>query len=385
MAHYPGCAMKTLIKNVSKAASKRAQSVDPNSGRCVIENCSNTQGVHAVRVFDCDIEMEPDVLGSLEWAWGMIQGSLSLDTRRNILFVGESVYELYRSKKWALLPMEEDVAQFFDKFRIFTLGRERFPKIERDTFQYTLLPLDALEDVYLSRQSMEGARDVTIHDFPYNTFPVITSHVDPRFVILHLSQTVFGDTDVNVRMELIEKYPYLDEAWSLFETWTGGIPTHALKDKTYICHSSGHDGTSTVLVDSTDCDGSRTPVQRNRPLPKPTFSMISSASGDEYDDEQEEEELIMEASSVSYTASLEDSEEANSSIDCVRGLHVNKRHRYLTSVELSIRKENVNMEPLTWTSERISEWAKECTPQASSERPPVRRSTRTRKKPKRFL
>ncbi|PPR07166.1 hypothetical protein CVT24_010719 [Panaeolus cyanescens] len=379
---------------VDIGATKRVKLVDPNSGHCLVENCSPAQGVRTAQVFDWRLasDSECDLLDSLEWAWGMSRGSLNLNTRRNLFFVGASWHELYKDNKWALLPSREDVLKFYDEDGVFLLRRESFPPVEDGPFTYTLLPLDDLDGVYIARQSAEeGSNDVTIHDFPFDDFPTITCHVDPKFAIMHLGRTLFSVVDVEIRLALVAKFPYLGKVWALSAAWTSDVPKSAWRDETYLpLHLN--DPPSTITL--TKVQPARTPPRTNLPSLKRKLSMLADSWSDAEDDFEfgdsdagYELESVENAASSRAGASSHTSQRTNSSLCVARGSENGRKRHCLTSVDARRKEANVDVTPVKWTADNVSRWAKKCCPPTPPAEPtlPLRRSTRIRKKPKRFL
>ncbi|PPR01851.1 hypothetical protein CVT24_001739 [Panaeolus cyanescens] len=386
--------MMALINSTNNAAIKRAKHEDPNEGRCLIENSSQTGAIVMTYMFNRDLAIGNSFLmDSLEWFWRMRRGTLNLDSRRNIFFssVDASMHALFQDKKWGLLPTEEDVFHFYDKERLGIKRRNRFVDLEGGSFTYTLLPLQDMEDIYITRQSgPENDGRVSIHDFPFPHFPAIRTHIHPRFVILHLGATLYQLTPAE-RRALLDRYPYLWNVQQLYIVWTGGIPHGALDDTSYVLPLSAINDPvgSEPTPQDLDDDGERTPLHRNIPIseyeryrPPSSASSSSSATSDdmEVDEEEEAEEQPPQATPPV--------ESANSSVMGVRGSQTDEWIRPLTLVEVRRQQGCKDLRSVRWTADRVAGWAKRCrspTPPASPTKPPLRRSTRIRKKPKRFL
>ncbi|PPR07169.1 hypothetical protein CVT24_010722 [Panaeolus cyanescens] len=180
-----------------------SEQVVPAGRRCLIENRLGVR-VHLTHVVDQSLIENKQIINSIEWNWGMPKGALDLDTMDNIFFLGASMHEMYKNNNWALLPEEAVVRQFLDDHQL-PLWRSQFPKFQvcswvcgcppglhkntqPSTFRYTLLPLKDMEEVCIYRQdtsdSTAARSDVTVYNHPYHSFPVITSHIHPKFVIL---------------------------------------------------------------------------------------------------------------------------------------------------------------------------------------------------------
>ncbi|PPR07167.1 hypothetical protein CVT24_010720 [Panaeolus cyanescens] len=355
--------MVYLTSTLKTAATKRAKNADPNLGRCLIENCSSTGAIRVARVYDRDFH--PNNLDSMEWGWNMVRGTLDLDTRRNIFCLGESMYEMYKHRNWALLPSEEDVLGFFSDPKGITMCvRENFPAPQRGPFRYKFLPLGNMHDIYITRQSTsdDGSNTVDIYEFPFEDFPVITSHVDPRYVILHLGETLFGGVEDSVRMALLKKYPYLRNVWSLSKSWTATVPMFAFRDRTYIPRPHNSNNLATPVQSNSEDEDACTPFRRNTPLPPKPMPWFSSSSETSLNDESDDHGYW-------------DDDPPKNSDDMDTAMCSGPRSGFSTSSTGQ------------WMVDRIFDWARGCwAPTPPPEvKPPLRRSTRIRKKPKRFL
>lgn len=163
--------------------------------RCLVENCPKERGVEAAHVVPRELSADRKLMRSIEWSWKMRKGTLNLDARRNIFFLGASLHSLYKSDLWALIPEEHVVDRFLSKPKGKILGsplwRERFPDLEDETFRYTFIPLADLSSFGITRQNQDtnladpGA--FTTHLHPFTTLPSFTSHVHPKYVILRMA------------------------------------------------------------------------------------------------------------------------------------------------------------------------------------------------------
>ncbi|PPR04146.1 hypothetical protein CVT24_010696 [Panaeolus cyanescens] len=330
------------------------------------------------------------MIDALEWTWGMKRGTLNLDTHRNIFSLGPSMYSLYREKKWGLLPTEEDVYKFYDKKRSMTCRRDTFAVSEpRDeVYTYRLIPLRDMEEIYITRQSSTESSTVEIHEFPFEGFPTIRSHVHPKFVILHLGLTIEGDLDRLTRAALFKKYPYLWDVQNLSLAWTAQIPQGAFDDPTYVLPRSEIDNCTPSTPSECNDDTAHTPPRRIIPLPKRHhFRPLSSASSSSSSEASEGDDWELAAQGVQIQNNRT-SERTSSSVRGSRGCHNDEQTRPLTSLELSRQEGCEDSRSARWDADRIVGWAKRCrspTPPPSPTKPVLRRSTRIRKKPKRFL
>ncbi|PPQ72835.1 hypothetical protein CVT24_012881 [Panaeolus cyanescens] len=292
--------MATSVPIIANSAIKRAENADPNQGRCLVENSSSAGAMVAGHVFNRDFaSAKPSIIDSLEWSWKMKRGTLNLDTRRNIIFrpVSPSLNTLFQDNKWGLLPVEKDVYYFYDEWRVIPHRRDTFVDLEEETYTYTLLPLRDMEDVYIPRQASDGS--VKIHEYPYEDFPVITSHIHPRFAILHLGAAVSCHRlQQKARRDLFENIPYMRDIQVLYRAWStlcivqfGGLsdPTYVLQEPYHESDRSDSDSTADESQNSL-C----TPLCRHVPMAKRLYyrpSPSNSPSSSSGESEEEEEEV----------------------------------------------------------------------------------------------
>ncbi|PPQ66913.1 hypothetical protein CVT24_008528 [Panaeolus cyanescens] len=279
--------VKAHLKPIAAGVEIRAQAVDPNNCRCLIENCSRSSGVDLVHVLHREAAGDPDQIASLEWAWNLPKNALHLDTRRNVFFCGLSLKQLYRENKWCLLPDPSDVKRYDGV--ILPHDRETFPVVEEKEFQYTFLPIQEMEDIYITRrtENPNGVPTVEVHHYPYADFPKITSHVHPIFAIAHLG-TILSNSffSPNIRRSLFKQYPILLDILALRNHWISGLPSRAANDPTYIRQQPSmgldyHPNSRALDSETTSSNGTHTPQRRiwARPLtPETESSPVASNS-----------------------------------------------------------------------------------------------------------
>ncbi|KAF9037585.1 hypothetical protein BJ165DRAFT_1597308 [Panaeolus papilionaceus] len=330
----------SILKPTDKSALKRAENRDPNLRRCLIENCSKAQGVQMVHVLERDASLTSHIINGLEWYWRMEQGTLNLDTRSNIFFVGASLHQLYVDKKWVLLPEREVVFQYFDDTRHrFPVLRSDFRHVEGDTFRYILVPMQDMQDIYISRQSMEennSTEGITIHEYPFEDFPIVTSHIHPKYAILHAGRTLRkGNLGVQQKSALKERFPWLQQVERLYLAWTAFLPLDAEKDSIF------NPGAPTIPVPSHSVPDN-TPLHRIQPL------FPSNAP--------EAEQRGCPTVQPAVRASTHRKRPPDIAIDSPQS----KKRRLLTS-----EVENPDMEMLEWTSDQVLHWVKQCSSHSS--------------------
>ncbi|KAF9037568.1 hypothetical protein BJ165DRAFT_1532235 [Panaeolus papilionaceus] len=347
--------MRLAWEPISHAAIERAQCADPNAGRCLIENGSKTQGVNRTHVFS---RKSPSYLiESLEWNWGMKEKTLNLDCKKNIFFLSSSMYQLYKERKWVLLPDEETVLQFYkDVILRRPLVRKEFPNlIEKETYQYKFLLLSGMEDIYIARQGADGTDPpVTIYAHPFNDLPIVSSHVLPKYVILHLGQLL--DRKLPTKDSLMEQIPWLKNVRELFERWTSSYrwPPHSPS-----WHALPADnGAKRISVSHVDT----TPRRRIQAYFVPNI--------EPYRDEPDDISLCSGVGPTSIRCNPVDRREnprKRPAAQVFRDLEGSPRKRLLTAQALYIQEQGDDLELAEWTCDRVSRWAHDA---SSSEHPP---------------
>ncbi|PPQ76975.1 hypothetical protein CVT24_009481 [Panaeolus cyanescens] len=358
---------------MARSAMKRAQDADPNLQRCLIENCSAHMAVQLRHVYDREEAAISSRMESLEWSWGLIQGSLNLDTSRNIFFVGESLYEMYKRRRWSLVPEEQVVRQFFYEGGRRPRKRRDFPKLQSQTFKYKFLPIRNMEDICITRQSEDNS--VTIHEYPFPDFPTITSHVHPSFVLLHLASALCC-IDREQYNAVVKEYPWLDKIDELCTSWLSRLPDNADRNPTFWpSHQAQSPSTSQPTSDD---DISRTPPHR---IPVLT----------EHPSDQNIENGRLNSPPSSTRAlprviqKYPNFGQKRELAEPVKDPRPKKRRRLLTSTDLTRHDEHHEPEILEWRENHVSGWVNDypAKPSAKAE-PLLRRSTRVKRKPKRL-
>ncbi|KAF9037563.1 hypothetical protein BJ165DRAFT_1501840 [Panaeolus papilionaceus] len=379
--------MTLTLKPITDAAIKRAQASDPNSQRCLIENCSKSQAVALAHVFSR--ESLTHLVDGLEWSWAMKKGTLNLDTRHNIFFLSASMHELYKDKKWALLPDKDTVYRYFDEQNLIPLRRNQFPTIEGETFQYKLLPVQEMEDVYIARQAINVAgASVVVHEYPFDDLPIVTSHVHPKYVILHLGQ-LLSNRQIITRKALIQQIPWLKDVRSLFSRWTlvqGG----AEDEPSYMPPPGKSDEHSSGTPSNLSNDDSYTPLRRIQP------DTHSSTEGVHTDGNCSPFPTNGSGMTSEWCIPAKRAATRKRSVaELVDDLPGSPPKRLLTANALKRQEELDNLESVKWTSERISRWARDfrspsptpspppSQPPLLATKPPLRRSARLKAKMRR--
>ncbi|KAF8992490.1 hypothetical protein BDQ17DRAFT_1369461 [Cyathus striatus] len=223
---------------VKDALHKRVEAVDPNGGRCLVENHSERQGVEYCHVMPRKLMYNDKLLDSLEWNWNMRKGTLNLDTRYNVFPAGESVFRMFDKNQWILLPDDEILEKYVRAFRPSVIGRtrrERFPNVNGDKFEYRLIPVVDMEDVTFTRQNdtttLQHAEPFTVHKYPFNTFPKLISHIHPKFVIAAVGYLLLSNKPFI--MPFFNQHPILRTIIKIYRLWTGRFPPDSIIDSTF--------------------------------------------------------------------------------------------------------------------------------------------------------
>ena len=183
-----------------------------------------------------------------------------------------SVHRMFNARQWALLPDDAIVQQYSECLvaGIFA-SREKFPVIEvaihvdsaavavapelyqdREDFSYRLIPVMGMERIPITRQNerpgVMSANNFTVHFYPFDTLPVLVSHIHPKFVIKATAEAVTSQTE-DISQPLIQQFPILDMIVKLSLAWNNSTPDRAKEDRSYM---SPHDPSST---DDSDDEG----------------------------------------------------------------------------------------------------------------------------------
>ncbi|KIJ97491.1 hypothetical protein K443DRAFT_681518 [Laccaria amethystina LaAM-08-1] len=158
--------------------------------RCLIDNIWNAHVVDYAHVYEADGKKD-GLISKLERSWNVKSGTLNSNTRRNIFRLSAKLHRLFDEEKWLLLPETKIVDQYYEHYREAGYADE-FPVIKDLSFNYTLVAHPDMRQVAIHRR-VEGVDINTPGAFktfiyPFDTFPVIVSHVHPCFVICNSGQ-----------------------------------------------------------------------------------------------------------------------------------------------------------------------------------------------------
>ncbi|PPQ76977.1 hypothetical protein CVT24_009483 [Panaeolus cyanescens] len=332
--------------------------------------------VQLAHVYDREEGASNYAMQSLEWCWGLIKGSLNLDTRRNVFFVGASFYELFKRHRWSLVPEEKVVSQFFYEGRSRHRERSDFPNLQSETFKYKFIALDDMEDVCINRQSEDNT--VTVHEYPFEDFPIITSHIHPAFVMLHLSNALMSILP-DKSNAILKQYPWLEKVKTLRTAWLCNLPGNADRNPTFIPPHQGQ----TSSTPSHNEDTLHTPPRRIQVLiPRPSAAESLRKLDAEYHNFPPSSTRPAPRVPQMYRTSGQKREPSEPTQDA----RPSKRRRLLTSMAIKRHDEHHEPEFLEWRQGHVSSWVNNDSPAASSTKTELylRRSTRVKKKPKRL-
>ncbi|KAF7424973.1 hypothetical protein PC9H_010284 [Pleurotus ostreatus] len=205
----------------SRGTKIRVDSVDPNQGRCLIENCLKFREVEYCHVIPRSFTKFTDNMTNLEWYWGLRHSTLDLDTRRNILLAGSSLHGLHDNHRWGLLPPDDIINKYannIDEEEHYQRGSVEVPD---GVFSYRLIPLHpGMETIGIHRQLGHEPDNLTFttHVFPFDQLPPLQCHIHPKFAIYEFGSKLVG-LAAEMRAELFERWPILDKIALIYRAW----------------------------------------------------------------------------------------------------------------------------------------------------------------------
>ncbi|KAL0959459.1 hypothetical protein HGRIS_011172 [Hohenbuehelia grisea] len=205
----------------SRGTKIRVDSVDPNQGRCLIENCLKFREVEYCHVIPRSFTKFTDNMTNLEWYWGLRHSTLNLDTRRNILLAGSSLHGLHDNHRWGLLPPDDVINKYannIDEEEHYQRGSVEVPD---GVFSYRLIPLHpGMETIGIHRQLGHEPDNLTFttHVFLFDQLPPLQCHIHPKFAIYEFGSKLVG-LAAEMRAELFERWPILDKIALIYRAW----------------------------------------------------------------------------------------------------------------------------------------------------------------------
>ncbi|KAL0945125.1 hypothetical protein HGRIS_004278 [Hohenbuehelia grisea] len=231
----------------------------PTKARCLIENVDPSKSVQCCHLIPRKFTQYDSKMTSLEWYWGMRRNSLNLDTRYNVFMCGSTLHNMQDAGRWALLPSEEIIQQYFNALEVIGLQRYAvrgsLPDIPNDIFVYRLLPLQDMRKIHITYETPrpdpvpeeeeavahddetdteESAPvfDLSVHFYPFKSMPNLMSHIHPKFAIFALGRTLAA-LPPDVKISLVKKTKVLTQVLELHRAWLEPLPATAETDQEF--------------------------------------------------------------------------------------------------------------------------------------------------------
>ncbi|TEB21417.1 hypothetical protein FA13DRAFT_1779267 [Coprinellus micaceus] len=186
----------TEIPKISKEAKLRALARSPTGDRCLIENFPFTRGGNVCHVFPRRMSTDDTTMSAIEYHTGMKVWTMNVDSSANIFHASATMHKLFDDGHIAFLPMSPNViGEFLGSDEFPTRGN--FPSYpdspdgKAPEFQYALIPLNVnMEPIVIFREDLakQGKEQHSIYRYPFTDFPIITSNIQPHFVLLSLGR-----------------------------------------------------------------------------------------------------------------------------------------------------------------------------------------------------
>ncbi|GJJ12744.1 hypothetical protein Clacol_006989 [Clathrus columnatus] len=165
--------------------------------KCLIEN---TDGHNQVQYVHClPPTTNSSILDFLEYHWNLDRGTLNVDSRENVIRLSPKFQYLFENKLMFLLPEPHIINLYYEAATARLTPAQRRASFPERTYQYRLIAHPYMKRVPIHRQrdsSIENDdsalvfTDFAFHSYPYDRFPVIVSHVHPRYVIYNAGQKI---------------------------------------------------------------------------------------------------------------------------------------------------------------------------------------------------
>jgi len=137
------------------------------------------------------------------------------------------------------------------------------------------------------------AEEDTVYSYPYRTFPLLESHLHPKFAIFNAGMKISKILRERSSLQLFDDYPSLDNIWKLYNIWSQPPPMFSKDDKSYInsdpvlVYESG-DSPGDDLSDDDYADRYDNRIRSGRGeeyLPPRTRSITAAERDDNFDDD----------------------------------------------------------------------------------------------------
>ncbi|KAF7983060.1 hypothetical protein HWV62_23957 [Athelia sp. TMB] len=232
-----------FLPNAKKALVRTAA---PRGGRCLVENIAEDYAVEFVHYIPRSLSWrDSEMMSNLEWWWNISKNTLNFDTRHNIFPLGTALHILFSKNEWLLLPEEHVVDSYYTKCRRvngeWETERASFsPNIE-PVFLYTLVPMPSkMTSMWISRldtiptaNSPLQASHVSTHVHPFQTLPLLNSHLRPHFVIFEAGRRLQALSPI-VLFEFMRQNPLLEKIACIYHAWVKIPPEGAEKDESFV-------------------------------------------------------------------------------------------------------------------------------------------------------
>ncbi|PPR01843.1 hypothetical protein CVT24_001731 [Panaeolus cyanescens] len=200
---------KYKLAKRSKFVDLRVQAAAPCGSNCVVLNQENTRiaktGIQLCHSFGRANSLEDDFMKSVEFAWGMTQNSLNLDSRHNCFYCVNHFHKMYDGGLWCFMPDIEVVKRYHAAMVRDNddHGSELAKEILNDKdkiHSYTLVPILELDmkkiQIHVYNNELVQGPLTTAYEFPYDKLPKIRSHLHPKFVILSIGFQLTKTTNI---------------------------------------------------------------------------------------------------------------------------------------------------------------------------------------------
>ncbi|KAF5327342.1 hypothetical protein D9619_004190 [Psilocybe cf. subviscida] len=252
----------TLGPPVPSDSRRKVKAIDPCQGRCLVTNATPDSGIKYTHCLPTHLTEDLNMIRRLEWYWGMRMGELDLNTEYNIFPVSAQLSAMHeyprRAPSWFLVPEDHIVDMFFSRTTIFDMVQEpckgddipcysrtwrgNLPDLQEKTYKYRLVPMymrmEGMTLTHIQHPVMRRPKlsDVTVDVHPFDNLPWVTSHLDPKFVIMEAGRKLdkVGSSDLKWGNALFKEWfnglPVLRPLLLLYEAWSAPMPSEAAQD-----------------------------------------------------------------------------------------------------------------------------------------------------------
>ncbi|KAF5327338.1 hypothetical protein D9619_003977 [Psilocybe cf. subviscida] len=242
----------------------KVKAIDPCKGRCLITNATPESGIKYTYCLPVHLSDDCNMMHSIEWHWGMRMRELDLNTEYNIFPVSAQLSAIHdyprRGPSWFLVPEDHVVDMFFSRVQKLDIKqrpceegetpmfartwRGNLPELQEKTYRYRLFPMyQRMKGIVLTHQAGAGRLpklcDVTVDVHPFNNLPWVTSHLDPKYVIMEAGRKLkmmdTGTLKWGISFDRwFDHQPILRRLLLLYEAWSNAIPAEAYQDPGFI-------------------------------------------------------------------------------------------------------------------------------------------------------